>query len=119
MRKTDMDNSELMRRMKSDLLLDSEELSQLIVRAPYSYKIYQIPKRSGGKRQIAQPARETKYLQYWLIKNIFQKLPIHDAVTSYRRGCGIKANALRHANNSYLVKLDFNDFLAAFTLKHY
>lgn len=85
-------------------------LNRLIQRAPHSYKVYTIPKRSGGQRTIAQPAKETKFIQRWLIQNIFSRLPVHECATAYKDGASIKQNASAHKDHNYLTKLDFKDF---------
>jgi len=90
--------------------LSDLQLQRLITRSPHSYKIYTIPKKSGGMRTIAQPAKETKYLQHWLIANIFSMLPVHDCASAYKSGASIKLNADAHSKNQYLSKFDFRDF---------
>lgn len=85
-------------------------LEELIRRAPYTYKIFTIPKKTGGVRIIAQPAKETKTVQRWIASNILANLAIHDCATAYQQGCSIKKNALLHSKNSYLVKLDLKNF---------
>lgn len=80
-------------------------------RAPNRYKVYKIPKRSGdGMRTIAQPARESKALQRWLIDNELRLLPLHKCTTAYRTGSSIRENASRHVAHRYLLKADFANF---------
>ena len=101
----------LLGKMSSDLLLPKERLDYLIRSAPYRYKVYQVPKRSGtGLRTIAQPAKEVKKLQYWVINNIYPNLPIHPSATAYVSGKNILINSEKHADKPYLLKLDFKDF---------
>lgn len=97
--------------MSADLLIPKTKLDYLIKSAPYRYKVYQIPKRSGaGLRTIAQPAKELKKIQYWVIKNIFPSYPVHQAASAYLKGKNIFQNAAAHSSNPYLLKLDFKDF---------
>lgn len=96
--------------ISSSLTLSATELIQLGAKSPYTYKIYSIDKKSGGKRTIAQPARETKFLQRELIRNLFNELPVHAAATAYRNGSSIKKNACAHKKNRYLSKFDFKNF---------
>lgn len=102
--------STLVSRIQVDLGFSADQLARLIERAPYTYKVYSIPKRSGGLREIAQPAKETKVLQRWLMSNVFGALPIHECATAYRLGASIRQNAQRHADNTYLSKFDFRNF---------
>jgi hypothetical protein len=101
--------------LRESLGISDYQLNRLIQRAPHSYKIYTIPKRSGGQRTIAQPAKETKFIQRWLIQNIFSKLPVHECASAYKDGASIKKNANAHKSNSYVTKLDFKDFFPSIT----
>lgn len=90
--------------------LGQSELRRLVRTAPLRYKMYLIPKRSGGQRVIAQPAREVKALQYYLLESVLKPLPIHDAASAYRDGRNIAQNAKRHTGSKVTLKLDFVDF---------
>lgn len=103
-------NSVLLKQLNAATGLHPYILQRLFDRSPYTYKIYPIPKRTGGFRTIAQPARETKLVQNWLLDNIYTKLPIHRCATAYRSGASIKNNASIHKESNYLVKLDFRNF---------
>jgi hypothetical protein len=61
-------------------------------------------------RVIAQPAKEVKAIQRWLVAAEFSRLRIHSAATAYGQGCSIRANAERHVRNRFLLKLDFANF---------
>ncbi|MBU2773345.1 RNA-directed DNA polymerase [Acidithiobacillus ferrooxidans] len=101
--------------LEESLGLSDYLINRLIDRAPYSYKVYTIPKRSGGQRTIAQPAKEIKFIQRWLIQNIFDKLPVHECASAYKDGASIKKNANSHKSHSYIIKLDFKDFFPSIT----
>ncbi|MBI5551542.1 MAG: RNA-directed DNA polymerase [Desulfobacterales bacterium] len=108
--------SSLLGSMSADLLIPKDRLDYLLRSAPYRYKVYQIPKRSGsGTRTIAQPAKEVKSLQYWVIKNIYPFFPIHPSATAYTIGKSILKNSEAHATKPYLLKLDFKDFFPSIT----
>jgi retron-type reverse transcriptase len=101
----------LLNAIAKDFMLSESEALNLILSSPRRYKTYQIPKRTQGQyRTIAQPAKEVKFLQYWMIENILNKLPIHPAASAYVRGKSIKDNANIHVNSEYLLKIDFRDF---------
>lgn len=92
-----------------------DKLLMIVRTANYRYKTYSIPKRTGGYRQICHPTPEIKFLQRWMIRNLFVKLPVHDAVTSYRIGRGVAQNAQPHVRQNYLLKIDFTDFFPSIT----
>lgn len=83
---------------------------RLVYSSPLRYKVFQIDKRNGGKRTIAQPSRVVKFMQRLLIPRLRTVLPVHDCAYAYTIGKGIKANACMHMNSSYLLKYDFESF---------
>ncbi|WP_417430760.1 retron St85 family RNA-directed DNA polymerase [Kiloniella sp.] len=93
------------------LSFSKEELNRYIGTAPYRYKKYKIPKRTGGWRDIAQPSKDLKVVQRILIEEVLvKKLPVHSSATAYKENSSILKNAEVHLKNSYLLKLDFNNF---------
>ena len=91
--------------------LGLQEVERLIRTAPSRYKVHEIEKRnSRGKRTIAQPTAEIKLLQRYLVERYISNLPVSDAAKAYRLNHNILDHAYPHANNQYLLKLDFKDF---------
>lgn len=102
--------SEIVHLLSTETGLTESLVRNIMKSAPGRYKEYAIPKRSGGVRQIAQPAREVKLLQRALVATVLKKLPIHNSATAYRTGMSIRDNALPHAGSGPILKLDFRDF---------
>ncbi len=103
--------SDLLTRLGRAVLLPREQLLRLIRSAPRRYKVFQIPKRSPGQfRTIAQPAREVKALQYWVMRNVLNRFDVHPAATAYREDLSIANNARPHVQGRFLLKMDFKDF---------
>jgi hypothetical protein len=90
--------------------MDVALVARIMRSAPVRYKTYRIPKRTTGFREIWQPAVEVKALQRGLIEILLRDLPMHHAATAYRVGMSIKDNAMRHAGNGPILKMDFKDF---------
>lgn len=106
-------NFNLRKELQEYLVITKDQLNCIFLRSPHTYKVYNIPKKIGGFRIIAQPAKETKIIQHWIIKNIFNCLPIHDSAMAYKEGASIKINAAAHKDNSYIVKFDFKSFFTS------
>jgi RNA-directed DNA polymerase len=102
--------SRLLDRVSFETGMRAHELQRMMYTAPNRYKVYVIPKRSGGTRVIAQPAREVKFLQRTLSKVLLDSLPTHDAATAYKPRTSILLNAQAHVENGPILKLDFKDF---------
>jgi len=103
--------SNLLTKLALTVLLPHDELMGLIRSAPHRYKVYQIPKRKPGQfRTIAQPAKEVKALQYWVMDHVLRNFKVHPAAKGYRKGLSIADNARPHTRGKYLLKLDFKNF---------
>jgi RNA-directed DNA polymerase len=90
--------------------LSSFDINRIVYTAPKRYKTYFIAKRNGGKREIAQPAREVKALQYILIEDILNQLPVHPSAKAYVKYSSIRDNAVLHSGATAIMKMDFQDF---------
>ena len=100
----------ILERLVRETGITAPVLAQIIKTASHRYKTYHIKKKSGGSRTISQPTPQVKYLQRWVVKNLILVLPVHNSVTSYKRGMGIAENARRHSKYNYLLRIDFKDF---------
>lgn len=94
--------------------LTQKEIQEIAASAGRRYKVYQIPKKNGGMREIAQPAREVKLLQRFLIDQLWRTFPVHHAATAYNIGSSIVENASRHRHHRAILKLDFSNFFPSF-----
>ncbi|NGP89281.1 retron St85 family RNA-directed DNA polymerase [Fodinibius halophilus] len=92
--------------------LSIDNISNIIKKAPASYKTYRIEKANGGYREINHPAKETKTLQYALMEIIFKKNDVHPIAMAYKRGVESPTfeNARLHKDYEYSLRLDFKNF---------
>lgn len=86
--------------------------------ASHKYKTYEINKRNGGKRRIFHPSKELKDYQKFLSKHLFEKLPIHESVFSYRKNISIHDMASKHKFDNYILRIDFIDFFPSLTSRN-
>lgn len=104
-------SSSLIKKISEHFDLKELQAIQLIRSAPFRYKVFKIPKkRKGQLRTIAQPAKEVKIIQYWIIDNILKHLPVHRCASAYIKNKNIKDNANIHVKNKYILKMDFENF---------
>lgn len=85
-------------------------LWSIIYSAPERYKVFTIAKRTGGRREIAQPSTELKIVQRAFVDLILKELPIHHSAKAYRGGMSIRDNAIVHAGTNPILKMDFKNF---------
>lgn len=93
------------------------DLLRIIATAPARYKQYTIPKRRGGVRIIAQPSREVKALQHYILENKLSAFPLHGSATGYIKQRNILQNAEAHRHSRVILKLDFVDFSPSITVR--
>jgi len=76
------------------------------------YRTFQIPKRSGGMREIAAPLPDLSAVQRWIAANILRSLSVDlsAAVTAYTPGRSIIDHVECHLSSAQLLKLDLRDF---------
>jgi retron-type reverse transcriptase len=68
-------------------------------------------------RTIAQPSRELKAIQRFILDKILSKLPVHPAAAAYVTGRNIAENAIAHVKSRVVLKLDFSDFFPSITVR--
>jgi len=88
-------------------------LGILLHRPERHYRAFQIPKASGGVREIRAPRTYMKVTQYFVLDYLLDGLKVHPAATAYSRGCSIKKNAEMHTRRRYVVNIDVSDFFGS------
>lgn len=74
------------------------------------YKTFEIPKKSGGTRQICAPCGNLKWFQLCvneLLKSLYTPSPY---ATGFVNGKSIVDNARIHTNQNYVFNIDLKDF---------
>ncbi len=81
------------------------------------YQKFYLPKKSGGKRQIAAPMPHLKKLQHWVLENILNKVTLHDAVNGFALNRSIVTNAKPHIGKELVLNMDVKDFFPSIHFK--
>lgn len=81
------------------------------------YTRFEIPKRSGGMREIWAPRPKLKQAQRWVLDNILDGLLVHGAAHGFLAGRSIATNAAQHTNSRVIIKLDIEDFFPGISWK--
>jgi RNA-directed DNA polymerase len=81
------------------------------------YKKFLIAKKSGGMRLISAPMPRLKKAQYWILENILNKVPLHQAVNGFVVNRSIVTNALPHIGKDLVVNIDVKDFFPSIHYK--
>lgn len=78
-----------------------------------NYFYFTVPKRSGGERQLAAPRPHIDACCRWILREIVNKIPIHQAAHGFVPGKNIGSNAEIHTQQQFVVNLDLQDFFPA------
>src|SRR5579862_452220 len=79
------------------------------------YVRFQVPKKSGGMRELSAPHRDLAATQQWILMHILEKIPTHDAAHGFVPGRGTMSNAVPHVGRAAVVNLDLKDFFPSIT----
>jgi RNA-directed DNA polymerase len=101
---------ELRDKIAQDLKIPLSFIDEALKFAHKRTRLIHVPKSNGGTRTIYLPYSKVKTIQYWLVHNVFSKLPIHKSAVAYQKGISTLDNATRHKNKKYFLKLDLKDF---------
>lgn len=78
--------------------------------APLTYKEFNIKKRNGGNRLIAQPTKWVKKVQREIVLLYLSDFNISKSSFAYMENISIKDNARVHVKNKIILKMDFENF---------
>ncbi len=74
----------------------------------YNYRW--IPKRSGGARLLEAPKQNLKYMQRAVLRDIVNRIPVHDAAHGFVAHRSIQTFAAPHTGRDWVLRLDLLDF---------
>jgi RNA-directed DNA polymerase len=74
------------------------------------YIHFQIPKKTGGVREISAPLSRLKQAQQWILDNILEQIVLHPTAHGFRRGRSIVTNAQPHIGAAVVINLDLQNF---------
>jgi retron-type reverse transcriptase len=74
------------------------------------YVEFEIDKANGSKRPIAAPRAPLRKVQRTILREILDKIPLHDAAHGFVKGRSTVTNAKPHEKAALVVKVDLIDF---------
>ncbi len=81
------------------------------------YQRFYVPKKTGGERLISAPMPRLKAAQTWILTNILDLVPAHEAVHGFLPGRSIVTNAVPHVGAAVVINLDLKDFFPSITYR--
>ena len=77
------------------------------------YSYVWLPRPGAPPRPIARPKPRLKAIQRWILHEILDRVPAHDAAHGFVRGRSARTHAALHAGRDTVLRLDLEDFFAS------
>lgn len=97
--------------------VQKELLRKMLFSDSYFYSVAQIPKKSGGIRELHIPSVELKYLQRWILDNILSRINVSNYAMGFCKNKSIVDNAKIHVGHTCILNIDIKDFFPSITFK--
>jgi RNA-directed DNA polymerase len=81
------------------------------------YIHFQIPKKTGGVREISAPLPRLKQAQQWILDRILDRIVLHSTAHGFRRGRSIITNAQPHVGALVVINLDLQNFFPSISYR--
>lgn len=104
--------------LSSNMRLSKGLLQKLNYKSDEHYCVYTLDKKSGGKREIAQPSRSMKAVQSWILRKILVRLKSSQNSKGFEVGESILSNASPHVGAHVLLNIDLEDFFHSVPASH-
>lgn len=93
-------------------------LNRAMIYTSYFYRDFDIIKKNGKLRKISEPLPSLKEIQYWILRNILEKVKISAFAKAYKRKTTLKENVRFHSNQKILINFDIKDFFPSIQLEN-
>lgn len=78
-----------------------------------NYRYRWTPRRSGMPRLIEAPKARLKEIQRWILGQILNHVPAHDAAHGFTSGRSVLTHARLHTGQAVVLRIDLRDFFAS------
>jgi RNA-directed DNA polymerase len=78
-----------------------------------NYRYRWTPRRSGLPRLIEAPKARLKEIQRWVLHEILNHVPAHDAARGFTAGRSVLTHAAVHTGRAVVLRIDLRDFFAS------
>ena len=77
-----------------------------------NYRYRWAPRRSGLPRLIEAPKARLKEIQRWVLREVLNHVPVHDAAHGFTGGRSVLTHAAVHTGHAIVLRVDLRDFFA-------
>lgn len=94
-----------------------EYLKKAALHTSYFYRNFEITKKNGKKRPIAEPLPSLKEIQIWILENILEKVEVSPFAKAYKPKTSLIENLKFHKNQPKVFTLDLENFFPSIKIK--
>lgn len=94
----------------------SEGYLEDLLKRPDNYRVFHIPKKDGGLREVAAPCSELKEIQRQLSEKLLDAWQPTPYSYGFLRGRNIVDNAREHLNQKWVLNIDLENFFPSITM---
>jgi hypothetical protein len=95
-------------------LADVRSLERLVADEKVrNYRYRAVPRRDGLPRMIEAPKARLKEIQRWVLHEVLDHVPAHEAAHGFTRGRSAVSHARLHTRQDAVLRLDLKDFFAS------
>lgn len=85
------------------------------IREKIYYRKFELRKKNGSKREIHAPRTYLKVIQWWILDNILNLVPIEKNIFGFVLKRNIVNNAEFHLGSKHILNVDIKDFFPSIT----
>ena len=78
-----------------------------------NYRYRWTPRRNRLPRLIEAPKARLKEVQRWVLREILNHVPVHDAAHGFAAGRSVLTHAVAHTGQAIVLRMDLRDFFAS------
>jgi len=94
-----------------------EYLKKAALHTSYFYRNFEITKKNGKKRPIAEPLPSLKEIQIWILENILEKVEVSPFAKAYKPKTSLIENLKFHKNQPKVFTLDLENFFPSIKME--
>jgi RNA-directed DNA polymerase len=94
-----------------------EYLKKAALHTSYFYRNFEITKKNGKKRPIAEPLPSLKEIQIWILENILEKVEVSPFAKAYKPKTSLIENLKFHKNQPKVFTLDLENFFPSIKIE--
>ena len=96
--------------------IETSLIRQILHNRKYHYRHFELQKKDGSTRVICAPRTYLKVIQWWMLDNVFQRVPLSGSLHGFIRGRSYITNAETHKDANHLLCIDLDAYFPSISV---